>query len=102
MKEETTMRRLLLATLATAALSAAPALAQYPRYAPPPPPYGQAQDPSPDMVAGWYRLYLEREPEPGSIEGWLDKLRAGGTPDLIEAQIAGSQESWTKSGSTPQ
>ena len=100
------MRHLLLATLAAASLGAAPALAQYQYqqpYTPPPPPYSynQPADPYPNLVAGWYRTYLNRDPEPGAVEGWLDQLRAGSPPEAVEAQIAGSQEAWTKAGGTP-
>src|SRR5438270_5138602 len=98
------MRHLLFAALATVGFSAAPALAQYQQpYAPPPPPYGYTQpaDPFPNLIASWYRTYLNRDPEPGAVEGWLDQVRAGSPPDAVEAQIAGSQEAWTKAGSTP-
>src|SRR4051794_100655 len=77
------------------------AWAQFPRYAPPPPPYG-SQVSEGDMIADWYRRFLNREPEPGAVEGWVNQVRSGTSLDWVEAQILGGEEFWGKAGSTPQ
>jgi hypothetical protein len=90
------MRSLLILTLL--AISAPPALGQYylPRYRYSRPDALQAQ------VASWYRKFLNREPDPAGLAGWVEGLRSGGSPERTLAGILGSAEYYVKSGSTPE
>jgi hypothetical protein len=45
-----------------------------------------------DRVQGWYQLYLHRSAGPGELQGWVAALQANTSPELVQAQIVGSDE----------
>jgi hypothetical protein len=53
-----------------------------------------------DLVRSWYRRFLGREPDP--MAGvWTNELRSGQDPNAVLATILGSDEYYTRAGSTP-
>jgi hypothetical protein len=51
------------------------------------------------LVDSWYRLYLNRAPEPEGMRDQLDRLRRGDSPEEIQAGILGSDEYYRLHGS---
>jgi hypothetical protein len=51
------------------------------------------------LVDSWYRLYLNRAPEPEGMRDQLDRLRRGDSPEEIQAGILGSDEYFRLHGS---
>lgn len=54
------------------------------------------------VVHGTFITALDREPDPSGLAFWVDRLRSGTRLVTLTAQIYGSDELWTKSGSTPE
>jgi hypothetical protein len=54
-----------------------------------------------NQVANWYRRFLNREPDPGGLAGWVAGLRSGNSPEQTLAAILASPEYYAKSGNTP-
>lgn len=52
------------------------------------------------FVANCYRQYLQRDPEPEGLRGWVSQLRAGATRDQIRAGIVSSDEYYMLQGGT--
>lgn len=81
------MSRYLLLTVATLGLTAVEA---------------QAYHPSPDqLVQGWYARYLGRQADHAGLCNWVDQLRAGRSPEYLEAALIGSDEYWHRNGCSP-
>jgi hypothetical protein len=51
------------------------------------------------VVDSWYRLYLNRDPEPEGMRDQLARLRRGDSPEEIQAGILGSDEYFRLHGS---
>jgi hypothetical protein len=90
-------------------LIAGPALAQLQPYVPYSPypgapnySYSQPTDPRTAAIIYWYQQFLGRDPEPNGVAGWISQINGGATMQFVEAGILGSQEFYTKAGSTPQ
>jgi hypothetical protein len=54
------------------------------------------------VVDDVYRTFLGRNPDKGGQTYWAEKIRQGANPDQIRAQVIGSNEYYTKAGSSPQ
>jgi Domain of unknown function (DUF4214) len=52
-----------------------------------------------EVVDSWYRLYLNRAPEPEGLRDQLNRLRRGESPEEIQAGILGSDEYYRLHGS---
>jgi Domain of unknown function (DUF4214) len=52
------------------------------------------------FVANCYRQYLQRDPEPEGLRGWVDQLRVGATRDQVRAGILSSDEYYALHGNT--
>jgi hypothetical protein len=50
------------------------------------------------FVANCYRQYLQRDPEPGGLRGWVDQLRGGASRDHVRAGILASDEYYMLQG----
>lgn len=60
--------------------------------------YPDSQD---DLVRFWYRKFLNREADP--MAGvWTNELRGGQDPHSVLSTILGSDEYYTRAGSTPE
>jgi hypothetical protein len=53
------------------------------------------------MVTAWYQRYLDRFPNDAGARDWVDQLRRGRDPLLVEAGILSSDEYWRRAGSNP-
>ncbi|HBI42232.1 MAG TPA: hypothetical protein DDY78_05150 [Planctomycetales bacterium] len=85
------MRRFLTAVLFGALAAAAPTAAQAQ--------YVSAQ--SQAVVADWYSRFLHRPSEPAAL-GWAQALDQGQNPNKLLAGIVGSDEYYSRCGSTPE
>jgi hypothetical protein len=50
------------------------------------------------FVANCYRQYLQRDPEPDGLRGWVDQLRGGASRDQVRAGILASDEYYALQG----
>ncbi|WP_426570853.1 DUF4214 domain-containing protein [Aquihabitans sp. McL0605] len=53
------------------------------------------------VVDGIYQTFLQRIPDKSGQTFWANKIRKGSNPDQIRAEVIGSSEYFTKSGSSP-
>jgi hypothetical protein len=60
----------------------------------------QAQPPD-RLVAGWYRQYLNRYPDPAGMRSFMDQIASGTDPRYIQATILASNEYYELHGSDP-
>lgn len=89
------MRRFIIAASLGALFALGSAFAQ-PTY---PQTYGQPPD---TLVQTWYQKYLHRMPEYGGMQNWVNALNSGQSPQVVQAQILGSQEYANQNGNTPE
>ncbi|MFN4257704.1 MAG: DUF4214 domain-containing protein [Gemmataceae bacterium] len=51
------------------------------------------------LVNGWYRQYLNRAPDPAASQ-WIQALRTGTSPTVVQSAILGSPEYLRKHGNS--
>ena len=61
----------------------------------------RAEDPH-ALVRGWYRQFLDREPDPAGLTNWVKELAAGTDPAAVLATILASDEYYLRAGRSPQ
>jgi hypothetical protein len=106
------MRASILSAVLGVLMLPAAASAQYPRqvYSPAPPapvpvapvPAQFDPDAAASLVRHWYRVYLNREGDPGGVATWVESLRQGNAPESTLATILASDEYYRKAGGTPE
>src|SRR5262249_61528821 len=50
---------------------------------------------------GWYVRYLNREPDPGGYQAFVQRVRRGEAADQLQAEILGSEEFFNNQGRDP-
>jgi Domain of unknown function (DUF4214) len=55
-----------------------------------------------DQVSAMYGLYLQRQPDTAGLQYWVSFLQAGGTLEIVAAELTASQEYFVLEGGTNQ